>query len=524
METTATPITRRRLLEAGFATAAAGALMRSPTSVLAATRSPRSARNGAVGWKIDPHEFPSADLLKTWQRQLDGLGLRATGTRVHERYIDTLHERLQRAGVEHVHFEPVPFKRWTTNDWKLEVVGGSSAGPVKTASYIPYTGHTSTAGVSGTLVVVDPNKPPGPGSLRGKIAIFDIPNVVLPWSYFLAIGYSGKSYDPQGIFSDPNGVYSRSWLGIGDIVELLEQAGRAEARGVIGVLDLPADAAHGAYYPYDGTIREVPGVYVDRKVGARLKQLARSGSRARLTVPSKIVKTKSRNLVGVIPGASRELMIFHSHTDGPNGIEDNGPDSIVAACHYLTRRRRANLPRTILVLLTTGHFIGGRGVQSFVNRHQDDLIRRAAAAVTLEHLGAEEWNPGPDGRSHLTGNHEPGTFFTPESSVLVNKSFRALERAKDAPSSVLRPYVPAPGSPDGHGWPAEGTGLWTQGALPTSNYITGPTYLLNWGIPTIDKYNAGLARRETIAFTELLLRLARVPRSRLRRMDLLPPS
>ena len=524
MKTTATPITRRHLLEAGLATAAAGALMRSPTSVLAATRSPRPVRHGAATWKIDPHKFPPADLLKTWQRQLDELGLRATGTRVHERYIDTLHERLQRAGVEDVHSESVPFKRWTTHEWKLEIVGGTSAGPVKTASYIPYTGHTSTSGVSGPLVVVDPNNPPGPGSLKGKIAIFDVTNVTLPWSYFLSIGYEGKTYDPQGIFSDPNGVYSRSWLGIDAIIDLLEQAGRAGARGVIGVLDLPADAAHGAYYPYDGTIRDVPGVYVDRKVGDRLKQLARSGARARLTVPSKIVRTKSRNLIGVIPGASRELTILHSHTDGPNGIEDNGPDSIVAACRYLTSRRRTRLPRTILVLLTTGHFIGAKGVESFVNRHKDDLLRRAAAAVTLEHLGAEEWNPGPDGHSHLTGNHEPGTFFTPESRALVGRSFRALKRAKDAPSSVLRPYVPAPGSPDGHGWPAEGTGLWTQGALPTTNYITGPTYLLNWGIPTTDKYNARLARRETIAFTELVLRLSQVPRSQLRALDLLPAS
>ena len=114
--------------------------MRSPTSVLAATRSPRPVRDGAASWKIDPHKFPPADLLKTWQRQLDELGLRATGTRVHERYIDTLHERLQRAGVKDVHSESVPFKRWTTHDWKLEIVGGTSAGPVKTASYIPTRG------------------------------------------------------------------------------------------------------------------------------------------------------------------------------------------------------------------------------------------------------------------------------------------------------------------------------------------------------------------------------------------------
>ena len=124
-------------------------------------------------------------------------------------------------------------------------------------------------------------------------------------------------------------------------------------------------------------------------------------------------------------------------------------------------------------------------------------------------------------RSRLTGRHEAGTIFTPESSAMVTPSYAALRRAADDPASVLRPYTPAPGSPDGHGWSAEGTQLWTIGALPTANYITGPTYRLNWGIPTIDKLDVGLMRREAIAFTELLLSLSRNPRERLRTLDFL---
>lgn len=154
-------------------------------------------------------------------------------------------------------------------------------------------------------------------------------------------------------------------------------------------------------------------------------------------------------------------------------------------------------------------------------RHREGSLRRTAAAVTLGHLGALEWNPQPDGHSRLSGHAEPGTVFTPETSALVDASYAALRRARDDLSSVLRPFVAAPGSPDGNGWPAEGTELWTTGALPTANYITGPTYLLNWGIPTIDKLNVGLMRREAIAFTEMLLGLSRQPRHRLRQLDLL---
>jgi hypothetical protein len=154
-------------------------------------------------------------------------------------------------------------------------------------------------------------------------------------------------------------------------------------------------------------------------------------------------------------------------------------------------------------------------VIAFVKRHRHTTLKHTAAALTLEHLGAREWNPQPDGVSRLTGQLEPGTIFTPESSAMVDASYAALARAADDPSSVLRPFVAATGSPDGNGWPAEGTQLWTMGAIPTANYITGPTYLLNWGVDTVSRTNFGHVRAEAIAFTEMALALGRVPKAQL---------
>ena len=58
--------------------------------------------------------------------------------------------------------------------------------------------------------------------------------------------------------------------------------------------------------------------------------------------------------------------------------------------------------------------------------------------------------------------------------------------------------------------------LFAVGGMPTANYITGPTYLLNWGITTTDKVNLKRVRAEAIAFTEMILRLGRTPRGKLR--------
>lgn len=517
-------ITRRRLLELGAAGAAAGMAgpLADPLASALAARRPRwpTARLGpGAARSVDPRQFLPASQLLAWQRELDAVGLRATGTREHERYVDRLRDRLERVGVRHVGFEPVPLRRWSVGrgSWSLAVVAGPGAGPVRTASYIPYSGVTPARGVEGQLVAYDPAHPPPPGSLRGKIALFDVPAASLSYGVFTAVAY--RAYDPRGVFQ-PDATYARPWLGQKPVVDALEALGAAGAAGLVAVLDLPADAAHGTYYPYDGHIRHAPGLYVDRATGARLRAVAAAGGRVRLKLPAVVKRVTTRNLVGIIPGASSELVLLHSHTDGPNAIEDNGPDAIVAMCQYLARLPRRSLPRTIMVLLTTGHFVGGAGTEAWIARHRRGTIRRTAGALTIEHLGAREWMPRPDGRTRLTGRPEPGTFFCPESSALVNPSYRSLVRAKAAPSSVLRPYLPAPHSPDGGTWPAEGQGLWADAAIPTTNYITGPTYLLNWGIPTVDKLDLARMRAESIAFTQLLLDLSRTPRSRLRRLDL----
>ena len=205
-------------------------------------------------------------------------------------------------------------------------------------------------------------------------------------------------------------------------------------------------------------------------------------------------------------------MTLHCHTDGSNAIEDNGPGAIVAISQYLARLPRRARPRTIMILLTTGHFAGGNGARAFRKRHKDDLVKRTNAALTIEHLGLREWDEQSNGRMGPTARYEPGAMFTPGSKALVDASFAALRRAKASPAGVLKPLnATASGDPNDSAWPGEGQYLFARGGIPTSNYITGPTYLLNWGITTIDKVNYKRVRAESIAFTEMILRLGRTP-------------
>jgi hypothetical protein len=511
-------LTRRRLLQAGAGALAVGAVgpLNEALAAAATDRWPSRALGSSAARRIDASQFLSQRQLARWVAELDDRGLRATASPAHDRYVDVLLDRLERAGVGDLHVEPVPLRRWLAKEWKLDVLGGPQAGPARVASYIPFTGPTTAAGVAGPLALLDSTKSVAPGSLSGRIAVFDVELPALTYGSFVGVTYPGATYDPKGTLT-PDGVYRRPWLNQGQVIEALAKAHAAGAVGAIAILDLPKDAALGSYFPYDSVHRPVPGLFVDRSTGAKLKELAAGGVRARLTLTADVGRARSRNVIGTIRGASKELVVLQSHTDGTNALEDNGPDAIVAMAQYLARLPRRSLPRSVLVVLSTGHFYGGRGTSAFAERHRDDALgKRIVGALSLEHLGALEWNPLPDGGSSaLTGLAEAGTVFAPNITPLVEGSLRALKLAKADRSSVLRDYVPNDRSPDGGGWPADGVGLWADGHFPTANYIAGPTYLLNWGVPTVDKIDVGRMRRQAMAFTRMVIELGGVSREAL---------
>ncbi|WP_420814283.1 PA domain protein [Labilithrix luteola] len=464
------------------------------------------------GVTVDETQFLGADQLQQWQVDLDNRGLRATGSVAHEGYVDELMARLSAAGVPQLHFENVPLTRWSVDSWSLEVTSGGNPGAVETASYIPYSGQTPTEGETAPLVAYSEAAATG-GQLAGKIVLFQVPKAPVTLGVFQAL--SLRTYDPAQTVS-PSTPYDRSYMAIGALTALLEKLQAAGAAGAIGVLDAPAVTAHGTYFPYDRKIRQVPSLFVDRVVGARLA--AEIGSQVKLTLPAKVETVQTRNLIGMIPGATDELTVVNSHTDGTNGIEDNGPNAIVGIAKYLSRVPKAELPRSIMILLSSGHFAGGAGAEAFLAAHRDDgLTARIASILTIEHMGAQEWLPDDSGVLAPTGKPEPSAIFMPNVTPLVDAAYAALERADAAPSFVMPPLNPnADGAADTAAWPGEGQYFWAQGQITTANYITGPTYLLNWGITTADKVDYARMRREAVSFTQMLLDLSRIPASSLR--------
>ena len=80
----------------------------------------------------------------------------------------------------------------------------------------------------------------------------------------------------------------------------------------------------------------VPILWVGAQTGAVLKAQAAAGARVRLTLHASLhPNTSVHTLRGVLPGATEEVVILNTHTDGLNASEENGGIAVVS----LTRAR-----------------------------------------------------------------------------------------------------------------------------------------------------------------------------------------
>src|SRR5262249_41543413 len=120
-----------------------------------------------------------------------------------------------------------------------------------------------------------------------------------------------RSYDPDGEFDTLTQV-----LPFGSNMQnVMEASIDAGALAYIGVFDAPFESCD-YYVPYDGVERPIPGLWVSRSQGARLRSMLAAGPVwGRLSVSSRRTEVVTHNLVGTLPGASDEWIIVACHHD-----------------------------------------------------------------------------------------------------------------------------------------------------------------------------------------------------------------
>jgi len=426
--------------------------------------------------KIAPGDLPSADELWKWLEKLSGWCPAYTGSPGHVKFVDFLDQKLREAKLtpQRKTFK-LPY--WELKDYGLEL-GGEK---IHAASYRPYCGITPASGVTAPLVYAGMAPKLDYSNAAGKIVVIEMP---------AAPDMNGAEVKGQLLGTYPANLPHRNVrhgvIGVYRFTPDIKALEKAGAAGVIFVWNNISDGnAEDQALPFSSPSTSVPALWVNHTVGQRLKIAAASGASMRLTVnATSHPDTPTDNLWAVLPGKTDEVIIVNTHTDGCNACEENGALGVVALAKYFAKVPQSQRNRTLVFLMTTGHFGHGyvRGTQDW-RESNPDLMKKAVACVTIEHLGATEWVDHPSANEYkASGEYEWGLCYTPlkpEASLFL----KAVDGTEAKRTFAYQP--------DG-AYPGEGAGFWAAG-IPTVSYIPTPQYLFiapakGGGIDKLDKH------------------------------------
>jgi hypothetical protein len=519
-------LTRRAFVRRGLA--ASGALVGAP-SLLAL-------RPAVAGAAVDTSLLPRPEDVYSDVKHMVDLGPRLPGNDAHNAFIDWLDGAFRGAGCQMLPRDEFPFTRWLAQTWSLELLEGPGRGVIPVAGYQPYSGSTPPDGIVAPLAYLGAVPPLGlhgdphdvedlratiarvreqladwaraaiagiPGGVAGRIVLVDTQCAPATERTFAPL--TTYVYDPDtSPLATPD--FKRIALSLIPPASVFAQAGAA---GMIVTLDASDAAAAGTYGPYGSPIHGMPGLLVGRDTGARLRSEAQSLPQARLTLTASVKDTSTPQLVGILPGdgSTDELMIVNTHTDGQNAFEENGGIGLVWLARYfssLPRWRR--LRRTLVFSATSGHFAGPALPQTrgFIDRHPD-LVARAAASLTLEHLGASEWVDDARGY-HSTGRPDMFVIWHSQSGI-------AAPVVESMSGNDLRHSIAL--RPAGDYMIGVGTALHESG-VPTVSQIVAPNYMVSWADGGhLDKFMPERAAREIRWAADLLTRFDAIPAAQL---------
>lgn len=452
---------------------------------------------------VENHDFDPAE-LKTWVKQQADMGPRRPGSAAGHQNEEFLLEKLKEFGLENVRKEPVSITHWEAEEYSLAVGEEGQLEPTH-CFYIPYTRMISEPELTAPMLWIDQKTLSVPKNCAGKIVVTEV--TFPPFAPEMLLKYGMDHFDPDDNILKLN--HPATWVRMG--WHIYQQAARKGAAGFIGILtNQPGDNCE-MYAPYgfkekDIMDKPIPGFWVNRKDGEKIKQLAQSGKGQGKAVLKGVCEPGvMHNIVGEIPGKIDETVVLSSHHDSPfeSPVEDGtGVATVLAVARHLNQLR--NLNRRVVVVLTAGHFYGSLGTRTFIKEHQHDIVPKTVLEISLEHMCHEavEDEGGkliPSGLPEVTGVFVP---FSKEVCDIVMDNLRKhhLDRTIALPSE----------GPFGAYPPTDG-GDWFEAGIPVINHISDPVYLL-----TSDDHmqwvDENRLARAAAAYTNVLQQVDQLPR------------
>ena len=218
-------------------------------------------------------------------------------------------------------------------------------------------------------------------------------------------------------------------------------------------------------------MQNIPALYVGRESGAKLKAAADSGAQSDRGSRSRYFPdAPTDSLIATLPGSSSdEVIIVNTHTDGSNALQENGGMGILALAKYFSQIPRAERKRTIVFVLSTGHFANSYvpSIRGVIGKHPE-LIQKAVAALTIEHLGAREWADDASLKNYKPTGQDEWILAITRLKSTGNVMLEAFEGMGQRRMAAINPVK--------GGFFGEGNALAAAG-VPTAAFMAAPDYL-----------------------------------------------
>lgn len=436
---------------------------------------------------------------------LVGLAPRATGTPGGLAAAQYVRDRLTAAGLDEVWIEPDESFRWQASRVGLRV--GREEVPTAPVLHCQLPAHdavgtwsTGPDGLTAEVVDIGSDRV-ARHDVRGRLVLFDLRFTMSQASLLPLTEYV---HDPGRRMLRREVLISRNPY-MTTLTRVMTAAKAAGAVGVIGVLaEYPESLAYHNEY-YRRALMELPGVWVTRAGGARLRTLLRDDPRATLTLDSSRERVRSSTVVGVLRGRSAETIMVQSHHDsvGPGAVEDaSGTAEVIAIAEEEAARARRHGPRekTLLFVTFDTHFTGYQAHQRFARQYALDPASPFPLALnlTVEHVGLRS-RIGADGGFETLQDTEPRAFFENVGLALKWQLVRTIRRRGLHSTSVLNAtaleFLAG-------GIPTDASFTLAAG-VPTISLVSGPLYLYD-DADTIEQVDVEQLEAVGRAFVDLI--------------------
>jgi hypothetical protein len=394
---------------------------------------------------IHPDLMVKPDEAYQWHLDKDKGGPTYSGSASWKRMMTFVESRLRQYGVVDLTKNSWTYDRWVTSEWPDDTNWTlmSNGEKVKVASYGAYSGSTDARGVTAELVYYDPAAPPS--SIKGKIAVFaTAPHPAPPLTEDYKRWFTSNDYE---YLSDPDTLPPRFtqvsvntsvsydvWWQLRQTIRINGILTKGQAAGGIVVFNMSYDRLAGLYTFPIPVLYNVPTLYLDKKVGAKVIGDARQGRSATLKLLAKVEPTDTYQLIGYLPGknygkADDEKILLVTHTDGPCLSQDNGPFGILSIVAYFSHIPQAERPRTLMIFMDNRHYMPGMEAafekQDWFTRYPETK-KSIVALVATEHLGQIEYKEEGDVFAP-TGMVEPSFLWARNNPLLINMAIRAAK-------------------------------------------------------------------------------------------------